>query len=212
LLRCAGSGIHIFLVFLFSLTASFADAQTNDSTVIGGKDAVVADTTTISSISPAPPIKDTVQKKKAAFQPKPKKAGMYSAILPGLGQAYNRQYWKLPIIYAGAAAAGYFFSYNLDKYHHYRKEYLDRLADPNAPIAPGEPYTGYQELKTLQDQYRKFLDMTALFSALGYTLQVIDAVAAAHLKNFDISRDISMNFTPVATPYYVGVGVVVTFK
>ena len=153
--------------------------------------------------------------KKTPWVPKPKKAGLYSAILPGSGQIYNRQYWKAPVIYAGLFAAGYFFQYNLDKYHTYRKAYFGRLTNGGA-VSSTEPedvqrYTT-ENLKTLQDEYRKYLDLTVLFSALGYTAQVIDAIAAAHLRGFDMSRDISFRFQPVVMPNYIGAGVVMNLK
>ena len=72
------------------------------------------------------------------------------------------------------------------------------------------------DLKTLQDEYRKYLDMTVILSAVGYAAQVIDAIASAHLKNFDMSRDISFQFKPSVQPSYaglgVGVGVTMNFK
>ncbi len=157
---------------------------------------------------------DTLLKKKKVFEPKPKKAGMYSAILPGSGQFYNRQYWKVPVIYAGVAATGYFFIDNRNKYQLYRKAYFARIDnDPNT-IDTDIETTRYttDNLKTLQDEYRRYLDLTVLFTALGYTIQVIDAIAAAHLKNFDISRDISFRVQPVLHPNYIGMGLAVNFK
>ncbi|OSZ78037.1 hypothetical protein CAP35_07150 [Chitinophagaceae bacterium IBVUCB1] len=157
---------------------------------------------------------DTVLKKKKVFEPKPKKAGMYSAILPGSGQFYNRQYWKVPVIYAGVAAAGYFFLDNQSQYQKFRKAYYARIDnDPNT-IDTDISTTRYttDNLKQLQDEYRRFLDLTVLFTTLGYTIQVIDAIAAAHLKNFDISRDISFRVQPVVHPNYVGMGLAVNFK
>lgn len=157
---------------------------------------------------------DTLLKKKKVFEPKPKKAGMFSAILPGSGQFYNRQYWKVPVIYAGVAATGYFFIDNRNKYQLYRKAYFARIDnDPNT-IDTDIETTRYttDNLKTLQDEYRRYLDLTVLFTALGYTIQVIDAIAAAHLKNFDISRDISFRVQPVLHPNYIGMGLAVNFK
>ncbi len=74
---------------------------------------------------------DTVAAKQGPWQPNPKKAGFYSAILPGLGQTYNRQYWKIPVVYAGVGAAAYFISNNLSKYISYRKAYISRINNPN---------------------------------------------------------------------------------
>lgn len=152
---------------------------------------------------------DTATLVSLPFQPNAKKAALYSGIFPGLGHAYVRQYWKLPIIYAGAGAAAYFITLNLDRYRTYRKAYIARLS--------GEPddfdYLTDTDLQVLQEGYKRNLDMAVLFSALGYTVQILDALAAAHLKNFDISEDISLRFQPMTAPNGgIGWGVAVLFK
>ena len=145
---------------------------------------------------------------KSAFQPIPKKSALYSAMLPGAGQFYNRQYWKVPLVYAGVATSLYFLIDNTNNYRDYRKRYLNSL-DPLG--VPDEIYSGRQ-LQILQDAYRRYLDLTILFTALGYTIQVLDALVYAHLKNFDVSKDISMHLAPVGTPQGVGLGLVVNFR
>ncbi len=145
------------------------------------------------------------------FQPNPKKAGLYSALVPGMGQLYNRQYWKMPVVYVGFGVIGYFFVDNLNNYQSYRKAYIGRINNPY----PTDQYVGKystDQLQQLQNDYNKFLDMTALCGVIGYALQVLDAVTSAHLKNFDISRDISMRIRPVATPNGLGMGLVMNIK
>lgn len=147
----------------------------------------------------------------APWQPNPKKAGLYSAIVPGTGQLYNRQYWKIPVIYAGVGAAVYFIQYNYKQYQTYRKAYIGRLNNPT----PTDEFVNIYStpaLQQLQDGYKRYLDMSILFTGLGYTLQVIDAVVFAHLKNFDISRDLSMRMQPVKDPNGAGLGLVVYIK
>lgn len=158
--------------------------------------------------TPLPVPTPVVDKKKEKFQPNAKKSGLYSAILPGSGQFYNQQYWKVPVIYAGIGVATYFLIDNQKNYRKYRKIYVARLQGDRSDK---EPYTD-ADIKTLQDEYKKYLDMTVLLTAVGYTLQVIDAITFAHLKNFDISPDISARFAPVATPNGIGVGLVVHFN
>lgn len=141
------------------------------------------------------------------FQPNPKKAGLYSSIVPGLGQFYNKEYWKIPLIYTGAVVAGYFFIKNLNSYNDYRMAYIGRINNPY----PNDKYVNIyttSQLQQLQSDYNKYLDLTVLFSGLGYALQVLDAVTSAHLKNFDVSRDISMKVKPVISPLYNGVALV----
>ena len=198
----------LMTVNTFAQSATDTGAQQN--TIADSTKAIAS--TTPAAIEAADTAKATPVKH--VFEPKPKKAGMYSAILPGSGQFYNRQYWKVPVIYVGVAAAGYFFNFNLTNYQKYRKAYYSRIDnDPNTTDTDIETknYTT-DNLKTLQDQYRKWLDMTVLFTALGYTVQVIDAIASAHLRNFDISRDISLRIQPVAQPNFVGIGLAANFK
>jgi Family of unknown function (DUF5683) len=150
--------------------------------------------------------------KSKPWQPNPKKAGLYSAIIPGMGQIYNRQYWKVPVIYAGITIAGYFIVNNLDKYQSYRKAYINRINNPNYKDQYTGIYDDPTQLQQLQNEYNKYLDLAVLFTGIGYALQVVDAVTSAHLKNFDISRDISLHMKPVAVPNGLGLALVVNFK
>ncbi|MBS1771761.1 MAG: hypothetical protein JST82_02790 [Bacteroidetes bacterium] len=192
---------YIIIALLFTMLLSNRSiAQQSDS--VSKTTIITTDTAAVSRDSIKP-----VRKHK--FEPKPKKAGLYSAIIPGTGQIYNRNYWKVPLIAGGTIAAVYIFDFNREKYNYYRKVYLNRISNPNA--VDNEPYDT-PTLKQLQDEYRKYMDMTVLFSALGYTAQVIDAIVSAHLKNFDISRDISIKFKPVMMPNYIGAGIVLALK
>jgi len=156
---------------------------------------------------------DTVAyvQKAQPFQPNPKKAGLYSSIVPGLGQFYNRQYWKIPVVYVGLAVVGYYFIKNLNEYQDYRIAYIGRINNPYPTDKYVNIYTTGQ-LQQLQNDYNKYLDLTVLFGTIGYAMQVMDAVTAAHLKNFDISRDISLRAHPILVPNGAGVGLVVAFK
>ncbi len=210
-----GRSINKIVFFIFAgilLTAGYnctaqnqADSlrrpvTTNQSTEVNTKSKTTATDDTVAI--PAKPKK---------FQPNPKKAGLYSAIVPGLGQLYNRQYLKIPLVYAGIGVAGYFFFHNNDNYQSYRKAYIGRINNPY----PTDKYVNIysnDQLQTLQNDYKKYLDMTVLFSSIGYALQVIDAITSAHLKNFDISRDISMRVLPVPYANGMGMGIVMNLK
>ena len=141
----------------------------------------------------------------------PKKTGLFSAIVPGLGQYHNKQYWKIPVIYALVGTSIYFLSDNIKNYNGFRKEYANRLSPNYVPDAEYNQYTN-TAVKEGMDYYRRNLDLTALLTAVGYTLQVIDAVVFAHLKDFDISQDIGLNVRPVLMPQGgVGFGLVMIF-
>lgn len=161
--------------------------------------------------SPEQAAYDSLKVKLLPFQPNPKKSALYSAILPGAGQLYNRQYWKIPVIYAGVGAAIYFLVDNSNQYQRYRSGYIARINNPNIQ----DDFTGrydQSQLQVLQNAYRKYLDLTILFTGLGYTLQVLDALTFAHLKNFDVSQNISLRMQPVALPNGdPGLGLVMRF-
>lgn len=146
------------------------------------------------------------------FQPDPKRAGLYSALIPGMGQLYNRQYWKAPIIYAGLGTAVFFIVRNSNEYNRYRKAYVSRLNNnPNA----SDEFSGIlstQAVKQYQDDAKRYLDLTILFSVIGYAGQVLEAISGAHLRNFDITPDLSMQVRPILTPNNtIGVGLVMNF-
>lgn len=150
--------------------------------------------------------------KQKPWQPNPKKAGLFSSILPGSGQFYNRQYWKVPIVYAIGAVSAHFITKNLNLYLSYRKAYIGRIVNANYV----DEYTllklDVTQIKQYQDDYKKNLDLTTLLSGVAYALQIMDAVTSAHLKNFDMSRDISMHMLPVVFPNGAGLGLVMNFK
>lgn len=152
---------------------------------------------------PAALIKDSsvsvVKTKDTVTQLTPKKIAMYSALVPGLGQIYNKQYWKLPIIYAGLGAAAYFVYDNQKNYNRYRSEYAARLNGKGTTDGALSVYT----LEALQyniDYYQRNRDLTYILTGVGYALQIVDAVVFAHLKGFDISEDITFRVHPIVTP------------
>lgn len=160
------------------------------------------------SVSPAP---ESVVIKKP-FQPDAKRAGLYSALLPGLGQIYNRQYWKLPIIYAGVGTAVYFIAKNSNEYNRYRKAYVSRLSNNTKGPDEFEGILSTAAIKQYQDDYKKYLDLTVMLTVVGYAAQIMEAITAAHLKNFDVSQNITLQFRPVIIPNgVVGVGLVMNF-
>lgn len=148
----------------------------------------------------------------------PKKKAMFSAILPGLGQIYNKQYWKLPIVYGGLGVAGYYLIKNTDDYNKYRKIYAGRLSGKEEFFQMESQYN-LEQIKIKQDEAREYRDMTVLFTVLGYGLQIVDALVFAHLKDFDISEDIAMQIRPSITPNplnvyrpAVGLGMVIKLR
>ncbi|MCT4590186.1 MAG: DUF5683 domain-containing protein [Carboxylicivirga sp.] len=147
----------------------------------------------------------------------PHKATFYSAILPGLGQAYNKKYFKIPIIYAGAGALAYAIHFNSKLYRKYRSAYRDWIIqDPHnksylefIPPNQTEEYVrknysnSFEEaLKSKKQYYRRYRELSYIGMTLLYTLQIVDAAVDAHFFNFDISDDLSMQMAPgiISTP------------
>ncbi|MCH8904141.1 MAG: hypothetical protein IIA45_09535 [Bacteroidetes bacterium] len=125
----------------------------------------------------------------------PKRAAIMSAILPGLGQAYNRKYWKIPIIYGGAAIVAYSIDYNFNKYNLYRNERICRLdttcANPDLVVFSDA------NILELRDYYRKYIDVSFLSGALLYVLNIVDANVDGHLYDFNVGDDLSFHIQPV---------------
>lgn len=143
---------------------------------------------------------------KLPFQPKPKKAALYSAILPGAGQIYNRQAWKAPIIYVGMGASFYFLIDNTNGYRQFRSALLAEIDGDPSTVNEFAGRYDRTALEARRDYYKQYLDMTVLVTTLGYTLQVLDALVYAHLRGFDVSEDISLRLGPVQQPGGLGFG------
>ena len=117
----------------------------------------------------------------------PGRASLYSTLIPGLGQAYNGDYWKIPIYCGGLMACGYFFQFNNMQYQRYRNdynnpEYAGRLTPDN--------------LKWYRDTYRRYRDYSILATVLVYALTIVDANIFAYLQDFDVSDDLAFKIVP----------------
>lgn len=119
----------------------------------------------------------------------PAKAAFYSAILPGLGQAYNKKYWKIPIVYGAIGAGVYAYSWNNKKYHQFRDAYKKRLA--NEP-GGGLDYLDNNRLISGQKFYQKNRDLSLLISVGLYILNIVDANVDAHLIQFNVNDNLSV--------------------
>ena len=134
----------------------------------------------------------------------PKVAAIRSAILPGLGQIYNKKYWKLPIVYGALGLSAGIFIFNLNNYRDTRFAYLAKY---KASLQPPDS-TDYfrirsdllplslESLKFYRDQYRRNIDYSALVFLLLWGLNVVDAAVDAHLQSFDVSPNLSLQIKP----------------
>jgi len=136
-------------------------------------------------------------------------AALASAIIPGAGQVYNRKYWKVPIVYAGLGTAGFFAYFNGNVYYTVRNNLNSRVAGDSTPepqflvlnsivsktIINLNEFT-YDELIQLEDDYRKYFTISIIAGGIVYLLNILDAVVDAHLYQFDVSDDLSLNVQP----------------
>ncbi|MDQ1167377.1 DUF5683 domain-containing protein [Flavobacterium sp. SORGH_AS_0622] len=159
--------VPIGLLFFLTATVSLF-AQVKKDTVL-----VVKDTTALEEIDPLTPAK-------AAF---------YSAILPGLGQAYNKKYWKIPLVYGAIGTSLYFYIDNNKKYHDYRDAYKRRLEGYN-----DDNYQFLDDNRLIAGQkfYQRNRDLSALFVVGFYVLNIIDANVDAALIQFNVNERLSM--------------------
>jgi hypothetical protein len=130
----------------------------------------------------------------------PRKATIYSAILPGMGQAYNKKYWKIPIIYAGFGTLVYFITVNGAEYRNFKEAY-NIVATGDSANFNNEYVQRYDanlgQLKEGRNYYRRNLQLNYILSGLLYILNIIDATVDANLYNFDVSDDITLQLEPV---------------
>lgn len=126
----------------------------------------------------------------------PLKATIMSAALPGLGQVYNGKWWKVPIIYGGFGGLVYSAVANDLKCQTYKEAYLLRVDDdPNTVDQFAGRYSD-ANLRELVDFYQRNRDISLIFTGVLYALNIIDATVDAHLKDFDVSDDLSMSVRP----------------
>ena len=137
----------------------------------------------------------------------PKVAARRSALIPGWGQIYNKKYWKLPIVYGALGVTGYIFVNNIKIYKEYKFAYSARIKAMPPPQGSSDS-TDYDQLdniykvlspnsiRSARDEFRRYVDYSALIFIVFWGLNVVDAAVDAHLKNFDISPDLSLQIRP----------------
>lgn len=137
--------------------------------------------------------------------PDPQKTLWYAFIFPGLGQIYNRSYWKLPIVYGGAIGLVYGITWNNRYYQEYSRAYRDAMgSNPTGRsydnlLPPGtDPTSDYAKnlLKNQHNTYRRYRDLCIVGAVAFYALVIVEAYVDAQLSDFDISPDLSMRVKP----------------
>jgi len=121
----------------------------------------------------------------------PAKAAFYSAILPGLGQAHNKSYWKIPIIYGALGGGIGIYAWNNKNYHNVRDEYKKRLNGTNVEGSK-YAYLSDAQLISAQRNYQKQRDLSLLVTVGLYILNIVEANVDAHLKQFNVNDNLTL--------------------
>ena len=166
---------------------------------------------------------DTLIAQKRGLNPlAPAKAGFYSAVLPGLGQIYNKRYWKVPIVWAAIGGSVYFYFNFNNRYQAFRSAFKNRRVglpfEENRFVNIPETITDDQ-LERLQNARQNDRDQTLLVAILFYALNIVDANVDAHLKQFNIDDKLSMDMeiqpflelNPVTNDPNYGMAVIIKF-
>lgn len=174
-----------------------AQEITNDTTIVSEPDTLRSDLffTNPNVASDQIIVEEKESAKNKDLKPhSPRKAIILSAVVPGLGQAYNKKYWKIPIVYAGLGVGVYFLQDNLREVKTFKQHYRNATDDdPNTFNTSGFSTGALQEKI---NQHKKWRDYSYLGLVAVYLLNIIDANVDAHLFNFDVSEDLSMSVMP----------------
>lgn len=227
--------VKILCVFIVSITLSYAQevihqhssntlsvivtdslVQLSDTIVVVPEEQPVSKIDSIESNSSVVIITDTTDLTMTLevkeFNPNPTKAVIYAAIFPGLGQIYNRKYWKLPIVYGGFIGFSYAITWNNRYYVDYSNGYKDIMGDDPEKDSWKNflPYGVDPEtvdkawltdvMKRRKDYYRRYRDLSIIGTVAMYALSIIDAYVDAQLFDFNISPDLSLRVEPTVIP------------
>lgn len=186
----------LYIVLFFPVL--FLSAQTNDTIPVTKTETIVVAKESLSDQQEYDPLA-------------PSRAAFYSAVVPGLGQAYNKKYWKIPLIYAGMASGVYFYLRNDKDYDLFRDAYKRRLAGFTDDEFQG---ISDQRLIDAQKNAQKNKDVSIIVALAFYMVNIIDANVDAHLRQYNVSEDISLqpNFEVSPINTQANYGLSLTFR
>jgi hypothetical protein len=177
--------MRTLLLLCFFLAPFFLAAQEQQTDI---QDSVIVET------------RDTGAIKSYAARYNPRKALLYAAILPGLGQIYNKKYWKLPLVYGGMFATGYAINFYNDLYKDYRHMLflsLEQGTPENEICTACGARTTVRGYRLAVDKARRERDFMMIIMGAVYILQIVDAHVDAHLKEFDLNPKLQVSVEPM---------------
>lgn len=152
----------------------------------------------VKAVDTLPVAKDSVKKKVPKYF-NPHTATIRSAILPGLGQIYNKKYWKVPIVYGALGTTAAIYLYNINTYRALRQAYIyitDKDTSNDVLIDRRFSNLSPTAIRSYRDSFRQNIDYAVLFFLLFWGLNVVDAAVDAHLKAFDVNDNLSLQIKP----------------
>ena len=179
-----------FFIFFFIFLSTFGQEEVEQDSIIN----IEQDTLLIKKKNFLGRI---LEKREREYNPlAPSRAAFYSAIFPGMGQAYNRKYWKTPIVWAGLAIPTYYYLQNNEDYKRFRTAFRQRKAG-----LPDE-FTNLSEetLERAQDQLRENRELSILSFVIVYVLQIVEASVNAHLLQFETNDNLTVESTVIPSP------------
>ncbi len=169
------------ILFTFLLLSSYAQEEVMSDSVV-----TIVETNKQDSLA-----QDTVDIESYARRYNPRKALFFSAVVPGLGQVYNKRYWKVPIVYGGLILGAYVVNT-------YQNQYLQYKADLFSILNGNEPKNYNEEqLRSIINKTRRQRDYFSILTAIWYMLQIMDAHVDAHLKEFDLNPQLRVKVEPM---------------
>ncbi len=199
--------VCLFLILLLCGLAARAQEDKKDRASVVKKDT----TTLIGDSTKTIGGKKVINIESYAKRFDPRKAMFYAAILPGAGQAYNKKYWKIPLVYGGLAGLLAVVNFYNSAEVKYKNQLYFLINNPTLTYAPGGTRT-IDQLRITVDLARRQRDYFVIFTGLFYILQMVDAHVDAHLKEFDLNPQMHVRIEPSMGPgQSVGMGITIRF-
>lgn len=215
----------IFVIFIILCGCSWSGWAQVSVTEVRDTVGIADPDSSVQAVLSAAEAQPQSQVKLHTFKPDPNRALLY-ALVPGLGQIYNKKYWKLPLVYGAFMGCMYAITWNNKNYKDYSTAYFDIVEDYKLVLQAeqeGKEYTGpwgswvnyvpsdreteyvkntqFQDnLKRRKDYFRRYRDLSIIITVGVYAISMIDAYVDAQLFDFDISPDLSLHWSPEVTP------------
>jgi len=169
----------LILVFISLFLSSYAQEEIT----------VIPDSTAVADEQ------DTVLIESYSRRFNPRKALLFSAVLPGMGQVYNKKYWKVPIVYGGLMLGVYVVNTYQNQYLQYKSELFSLLNDNT--LTTSESGFNQEQLRSIITKTRRQRDYFSIITVIWYMLQIMDAHVDAHLKEFDLNPQLRVKVEPM---------------